>query len=135
MLGHVVDFSYTCNTLIINTESASKAPSKKWQYDNPTIKIEQTQKHFAMGKEINHVSDALDVNNVNDENGLTVEKAREILGDKEISDEKLQEIVNAVKIFCKLSYELYSVQQRELSTLDENRVIPLGEEDDLQEAA
>ena len=88
-----------------------------------------------MRKELNHVNDALDVNNVNDENGLTVEKAREILGDKEISDEKLQEIVNAVKVFCKLSYELYLVQQRELSTLDENRIIPLGEEDDFQEAA
>lgn len=88
-----------------------------------------------MRKEINHVNDTLDVNNVNDENGLTVEKARELLDNKEISDEKLQEIVNAVKVFCKLSYELYLVQQRELSTLDENRIIPLGEEDDFQEAA
>jgi hypothetical protein len=88
-----------------------------------------------MRKEINHASDTSDVNNVNDENGLTVEKARELLDNKEISDEKLQEIVNAVKVFCKLSYELYLVQQRELSTLDENRIIPLGEEDDFQEAA
>ncbi len=88
-----------------------------------------------MRKEINHVNDALDVNNVNDENGITVEKARELLTDKTITDEKLQEIVNAVKVFCKLSYELYSVQQRELSTLDENRIIPLGEEDDLHQAA
>jgi hypothetical protein len=88
-----------------------------------------------MRKEINHVNDALDVNNVNDENGLTVEKARELLDNKEISDEKLQEIVNAVKVFCKLSYELYSAQQQELSTLDENRIIPLGGEDDLHQAA
>ena len=51
-----------------------------------------------------------------------------------MSDEKLQEIVNAVKVFCKLSYELYSVQQQELLTLDENRIIPLNE-DDVQEAA
>ncbi len=99
------------------------------------LKIVKPQKDFAMSKELNHVNDALDVYNVNDENGLTVEKAREILGDKEISDEKLQEIVNAVKVFCKLSYELYSVQQQELLTLDENRVIPLHEEEDSQEAA
>ena len=98
------------------------------------LKIVKPQKDFAMSKEFNHVNDALDVYNVNDENGLTVEKAREILGDKEISDEKLQEIVNAVKVFCKLSYELYSGQQQELLTLDENRVIPLHEEDS-QEAA
>ncbi len=98
------------------------------------LKIVKPQKDFAMNRKLNHVNDALDVYNVNDENGLTIEKAREILGDKESSDEKLQEIVNAVKVFCKLSYELYSAQQQELSTLDENRVIPLHEEDS-QEAA
>jgi hypothetical protein len=98
------------------------------------LKIVKSKKDFAMSKELNHVNDALDVYNVNDENGLTVEKAREILGDKEISDEKLQEIVNAVKVFCKLSYELYSAQQQELSTLDENRIIPLNEDDVLEAA-
>ena len=99
------------------------------------LKIVKLKKDFAMSKELNHVNDALDVYNVNDENGLTVEKAREILGDKEMSDEKLQEIVNAVKVFCKLSYELYSAEQQELLTLDENRIIPLHEEEDSQEAA
>lgn len=98
------------------------------------LRNEKQRKDFAMSKEFNHVNDALDANNVNDEHGLTVEKAREILGNKEISDEKLQEIVNAVKVFCKLSYELYSAHQQELLTLDENRVIPLHEEDS-QEAA
>ena len=100
------------------------------------LKTEKVKKDSAMSKEVNHVNDALDVNNVNDENGLTVEKAREILKNKEISDEKLQEIVSAVKVFCKLAYELYGKEQEQLRLLDENtRIIPLNEENDLKGVA
>jgi hypothetical protein len=71
-----------------------------------------------------------------DEQGLTLEKARELLGKKEISDEQLLEIVNAVKVFCKIAYELYAKEQEQLKILDENsRAIPLSENTDFKEAA
>jgi len=71
-----------------------------------------------------------------DEQGLTLEKARELLGKKEISDERLQEVVYAVKVFCKIAYELYAKEQEQLKIVDENsRIVPLNEEDELQDAA
>lgn len=71
-----------------------------------------------------------------DEQGLTLEKARELLGKKEISDKQLQEIVAAVKVFCKIAYELYAKEQEQLKIVDENsRIIPLNEDNELQGAA
>lgn len=42
---------------------------------------------------------------------LTLAKAREILKDEMIEDEKLNEIIDCVNIFCRISYELYSQQE------------------------
>ena len=46
-------------------------------------------------------------------NILTLEKARELLGDNNISDEKLEKIISSIKVFCKVAYEMYSEQQNQ----------------------
>lgn len=50
-------------------------------------------------------------NNEQDKDVLTLEKAREILGDSDLTDERLNKIIEAVKVFCKISYELYLEEQ------------------------
>lgn len=41
-------------------------------------------------------------------NDLTPERARALLGKKEISDEKLLKVLERIKAFCKVAYQLYS---------------------------
>jgi len=82
--------------------------------------------------------DALDVNNIdtNCEQGLTLEIARELLGKNEINDEQLKEIVDAVKVFCKIAYELFAKEQEQLRIVDENsRTISQIEDYETKEAA
>lgn len=42
---------------------------------------------------------------------LTLDNVRTLLEDKNSSDEQLEKIINSIKIFCKVSYELYSEEQ------------------------
>lgn len=65
---------------------------------------------------------------------LTLEKARELLKDKTISDEKLNKIINGIKIFCKVAYELYNEEQNQKAIQRENNIIELHPEE-LKKAA
>ncbi|MBA3682440.1 MAG: hypothetical protein H0W73_14950 [Bacteroidetes bacterium] len=42
---------------------------------------------------------------------LTLENARGLLNDKTMSDERLEKIINSIKIFCKVAYDLYVEEQ------------------------
>jgi hypothetical protein len=39
---------------------------------------------------------------------LSLERAKALLGEKEISEERLTKVLEQVKAFCKVAYELYS---------------------------
>lgn len=66
-------------------------------------------------------------------NILTLEKARELLGDNVISDEKLEIIISNIKVFCKVAYEMYSEEQSQKLTKD--NVIELHPNQELKNAA
>lgn len=51
-------------------------------------------------------------NTENDKDELNISKAKEILQDENMSDEELNKIINAVEIFCKVAYELYSESEQ-----------------------
>ena len=61
--------------------------------------------------EIKHINSKEAEIEEKEEGGLTLEIAREILGDTELNDEELSKIIQKVKIFCKVAYELYSTKQ------------------------
>lgn len=72
------------------------------------------------------------------QNELTLEKARELLGEesnKTISDEKLEQIIHSVKVFCKVAYELYAEEQNQKVINDTNNIIELHPIKELKEAA
>lgn len=58
-------------------------------------------------------------------NELTLEKARELLNDESISDERLIKIINSIKIFCKVAYELYSEEQNQKAIQEEKNSIAM----------
>lgn len=66
---------------------------------------------------------------------LTLEKARELLGDNDISDEKLEKIINSIKVFCKVAYELYSEEQNQKVNNETDNIIELHLIEELKEAA
>lgn len=41
-------------------------------------------------------------------NDLSHERAKALLGEKEISEERLTKVLEQVKAFCKVAYQLYS---------------------------
>ena len=81
-------------------------------------------------------------NNKETKGELTLEKARELLGknenNKTISDVELEKIINSIKVFCKVSYELYSEEQ-DKKTPNEQETIsefyPIEKEQQFKEAA
>lgn len=70
-------------------------------------------------------------------NELSLEKAKELLNlkDDSISDERLMKIINSVKIFCKVAYELYSEEQNQKATTEKDNLIELHPIEQLKEAA
>mgnify|MGYP003387950659 CR=1 FL=1 len=81
-------------------------------------------------------------NNKETKGELTLEKARELLGknenDETLSDEKLEKIINSIKVFCKVAYELYSEQQNQKLKSEQETIIelyPIEEAPQLKEAA
>ena len=42
---------------------------------------------------------------------LSIERIRELLGTKKLSDEAIKKIMNRIKQFCKVAYELYLKKQ------------------------
>jgi hypothetical protein len=69
---------------------------------------------------------------------LTLDNARALLEDKNRSDEQLEKIINSIKIFCKVAYELYSEEQeKKEGQIEIDNVIPLHSEpsQQLKEAA
>ena len=82
-------------------------------------------------------------NNKETKGELTLEKARELLGknenDETLSDEKLEKIINSIKVFCKVAYELYSEEQNQKLKTEQETIIELypieGEQQQLKEAA
>lgn len=44
---------------------------------------------------------------------LTVENVRELLNNENISEEKAMNIINSLKVFSKIVYELYSEEQNQ----------------------
>ncbi len=43
-------------------------------------------------------------------NELNLERAKALLGEKKIPDEKLLRVLEQVKMFCKVAYQLYAKQ-------------------------
>ncbi len=43
-------------------------------------------------------------------NELNLERAKTLLGEKKIPDEKLLRVLEQVKLFCKVAYQLYAKQ-------------------------
>jgi hypothetical protein len=41
-------------------------------------------------------------------NELTPERAKVLLGENEISEERLKKVLDRIKVFCKVAYQLYS---------------------------
>lgn len=82
-------------------------------------------------------------NNKETKGELTLEKARELLEKNEnnepLSDEQLEKIINSIKVFCKVAYELYSEQQNQKAKNEHDTIIELypieGEQQQLKEAA
>lgn len=62
----------------------------------------------------------------NKNEGLTLEKARQLLGDDNtMNDEELNKIIDAVKVFCKVAYELYQSGQEEKQQTGNGLIIKL----------
>lgn len=73
-------------------------------------------------------------------NELTLEKAKQLLGidenNKPISDEKLEQIINSVNVFCKVAYELYSEELNQKVIKENNgTIIELNAFEELKAAA
>ncbi len=73
---------------------------------------------------------------------LTLEKARGFLTTNEsnemLSDEILEKIINSIKVFCKVSYELYSEEQDQKLKNGNDKIIelyPIEKEQQHKEAA
>jgi len=60
-------------------------------------------------------------------NEMSLAKAREILHDETITDEKLNMIIDSVNIFCRISYELFSQQQEQTEKIESEKTISLQE--------
>lgn len=81
-------------------------------------------------------------NNKETKGELTLEKARDLLGtnenDETLSDDKLEKIINSIKVFCKVAYELYSEEQNQKLKNKQEIIIeldPIEEAPQLKEAA
>ncbi|MDP3146525.1 MAG: hypothetical protein Q8T03_05800 [Bacteroidota bacterium] len=82
-------------------------------------------------------------NNKETKGELTLEKARGLLGtnenNKPLSDEQLEKIINSIKVFCKVAYELYSEEQNQKLKNEHDTIVELypieGEQEQLKEAA
>jgi hypothetical protein len=85
-------------------------------------------------KEINLIEDKYE-----NKGELTLENARELLGDNTISDERLEKIITGIKAFCKVAYELYLNEQEKIKQLEQetDNIIPLHSEstEQIKEAA
>ncbi|MBI3518121.1 MAG: hypothetical protein HY062_02020 [Bacteroidetes bacterium] len=68
-------------------------------------------------------------------NILTLEKARELLGENDISDEKLEMIISNIKVFCKVAYEMYCEEQNKKMDNEQDTIIELHSNQELKEAA
>lgn len=93
-------------------------------------------------KEIELIEIENDNNNTEIKGELTLEKARELLGVNEnsepLSDERLEKIINSIKVFCKVAYELYSEEQNQKSKNEQKTIIelyPILEQQQLKEVA
>jgi len=56
-------------------------------------------------------------------NELSLEGAKALLGEKKIPDEKLLRVLEQVKMFCKVTYQLYAKQGGAKNTSDNVRQI------------
>ena len=61
--------------------------------------------------------------NLNDRNNneITIERARELLNDYEISDTELTEILQNIKTFCEITYDIFRKQQEAYNSDEENQ--------------
>lgn len=75
---------------------------------------------------------------IENKNELTLEKAKELLEDELISDEKLMKIISSIQIFCKVAYELYSEEQNQkviFKNESENELQQIEQTEQLKKAA
>ncbi|MBA3706043.1 MAG: hypothetical protein H0W84_09135 [Bacteroidetes bacterium] len=68
-------------------------------------------------------------------NELSPERAKALLGNKEISEERLKKVVEKVKAFCKVAYQLYSKTKQTDNTGDDVRILNLEPPDEFTKAA
>ena len=67
-------------------------------------------------------------------NELSLERAKALLG-KEISEERLKKVVEQVKAFCKVAYQLYSKTKQTDNAGDNVKVLNLEPPDEFTKAA
>ncbi len=69
--------------------------------------------------------EAQNKNNQDEQNELSLEKIRELIDEENCtnSDEELNDVINGIKLFCKVAYELYAQQNPN----ENNNIIQLEE--------
>lgn len=68
-------------------------------------------------------------------NELCHERAKAFLGKKEISEERLKKVLEQVKAFCKVAYQLYSKKSGTENTSDDARELLTEPPDEFTNAA
>jgi hypothetical protein len=56
-------------------------------------------------------------------NELTPERANALLGENKISEERLKNVLDRIKVFCKVAYQLYSKRNQVKTECDDARQI------------
>lgn len=64
------------------------------------------------------------------EKELSIEKIKELLGNKKLSDETINKIMIRIKRFCKVAYELYSNRQ---SPTRPAQIIQLSDKEEVED--
>lgn len=68
-------------------------------------------------------------------NKLNSEKTEIPLGNKEISEEKLKTVLEQIKVFCKIAYQLYSERNGTDKTSDNEKELKTDPPDEFTNAA
>jgi hypothetical protein len=68
-------------------------------------------------------------------NELTLERAKALLGENKISEERLKKVLDRIKVFCKVAYQLYSKRNQVKTESDHVRQLNAEPPDQFTNAA
>ncbi len=68
-------------------------------------------------------------------NELNLERAKTLLGKEKISEEKLKQVLERIKAFCKVAYQLYSKKNPSVNEADNVRQLYSEPPDQFKNAA